>query len=161
MFSPCDNLLFIHGSLPFLPICSKIIFKALFAFVKHCVKGLLLWKFAMHFRNLICIHLWFLKTLLMLNPPMKGDIFLWQVTARRTSQSLGWFVKSSECLYFVFLCVPIRWRQALCSPRLLTRFKLKIHCMATRRMQLDWVTCQSKQGKGINVSWGLHVLHMI
>lgn len=45
----------------FLVICSEMLFKPLFAFAKHSVNRLLSWKFTMHFRNLICIHLWFLR----------------------------------------------------------------------------------------------------
>lgn len=92
--------------------------------------------------------------------PMNGAIFGQQVTSKVRIQSQALFLESSECLHSVFCCVPMSSKQPHCSPRLLTRFKLKSYCTVTRKMQLGLVTCQNKQQKGINVSWGLHVLHM-
>lgn len=92
--------------------------------------------------------------------PMNGDIFGQQVTSKVRIQSQALFLESSECLHSVFCSVPMSSKQPHCSPRLLTRFKLKSYCTVTRKMQLGLVTCQNKQQKGINVSWGLHVLHM-
>lgn len=92
--------------------------------------------------------------------PMNGAIFVQQVTGQLRIQSESLFPESTECLHSVFCCVPMSSKQPHCSPRLLTRFKLKSHCRVTREMQLGLVTCQNKQQKGINVSWGLHVLHM-
>lgn len=92
--------------------------------------------------------------------PMNGAIFVQQVTAQLRTQSQGLLPESSECLHSIFRCVPISSKQPHCSLRLLTRFKLKSYCTVTTKMQLDLVTCQNKQQKGINVSWGLHVLHM-
>lgn len=51
-------------------------------------------------------------------------------------QSLNLFLKSSQCLHTIFCSVPIVSKQPHCSLGLLTRFKLKVHCMSTRRIQL-------------------------